>query len=179
MRSFSVKTRIIFLSILLVAAAVCMVLWQFTKNKKIGWINLPEVYKEFKYTKELESKLMTTHNTRKHIIDSMEFEIRVLADGIKTEKTPDKRVLNYYNLKLQEYLQKKKEFEEDDYSNKAKYEEQILTQLNQYVKDYGTENGYQLLLGADGSGTLMYASQAIEITNAVKTYVNERYEGKN
>lgn len=59
----------------------------------------------------------------------------------------------------------------------GKYDEQILNQLNQYVKDYAKEEGYDIIYSADGSGAIMAASDDMDITDKIVAYLNERYKG--
>jgi len=147
-----------------------------TIEKKVAWINLPDVYKNFEFKKELENKLIKTTEARKMIIDSLELELRIISDEIQTGKK-DNNKIELFKQKRANYLTRKKVFDEDNYMNKEKYEEQIMTQLSQYVKDYGKEHNYQFIYGADGSGTVMYADEGMNITEEVKKYVNEKYKG--
>ena len=58
------------------------------------------------------------------------------------------------------------------------YTDQIWEQLNQYIKDFGTQHKYKFIFGSRGDGNLMYAEEQDNITSEVLTYVNERYQGK-
>lgn len=146
---------------------------------KTGWIDLPAVYKEFDYKKEMEAKLIRTEEARKQVLDSLEFELRILSEEINAGEQKDKQKIQVYQRKGEDYMNKKKLFEEDNYMNKNKAEEQILNQLNQYVRDYGAKNNYSFIYGADGTGTIMYGDKTIDITEQVKVYVNEKYKGVN
>lgn len=75
-------------------------------------------------------------------------------------------------------LRKKKSFEEDNEKMVKQYDENIIKQLNQYVKDYGEKNKYQFIYGADGSGNLMYADSTYDLTKKIIEYVNERFNGE-
>lgn len=145
----------------------------------MAWIDLPVVYKDFTYKKELESRFQKTREARRNIMDSLELELKILSNEIQLLRKNNSDKIIAYKLKRENYLNKKKIFEEDDYLNKGKYEEQIITQLTQYVKDYGHENGYAFIYGADGTGSLMFADEGDNITEVVKTYVNSKYKGSN
>jgi outer membrane protein len=67
--------------------------------------------------------------------------------------------------------------EEDNQVQTKKYDEEIITQLNQYVQDYGKEMGYAYIYGNNGEGSLMYADDARVITREMIEYVNNRYKG--
>ena len=43
----------------------------------------------------------------------------------------------------------------------------LINDINGYVKEYGKENGYPLIFGASGSGNIMYAGEASDLTDIV------------
>ncbi len=59
----------------------------------------------------------------------------------------------------------------NDISNK------VWKRLNVYIKEYGEVNGYDIIMGTQGSGNVMYAKDVIDITNEILNYSNNRYEG--
>jgi outer membrane protein len=77
------------------------------------------------------------------------------------------------------YLQQKELF--DGYSQELtmKYDEQILEQLSQYIKDYGFNNDYDYVFGATGDGNILYGAEPADITEEVIEYINASYQGKN
>jgi len=64
---------------------------------------------------------------------------------------------------------------------KAREEEQKLTQnavnrINDFMEEFGKKNGYSIILGADGSGNLLYADKKIDITDLVLEGLQEEYK---
>ncbi|MCG8319721.1 MAG: hypothetical protein MI921_09480 [Cytophagales bacterium] len=57
------------------------------------------------------------------------------------------------------------------------YTMEIWKQINQYISDYGHANDLNFIYGATGSGNLMFARDAYDITEEVIEYCNKRYEG--
>lgn len=63
---------------------------------------------------------------------------------------------------------------------KAKEEEQKLTQtavnrINEYLSEYGGDKGYSLILGATGSGNIVYADKSMDITDEVLKGLQDAY----
>lgn len=172
------KTILISVISSVICCTVFFFVFQSKQKNTIGWVNIGKVFNEFTFKKELEIKLKQTEQTRKAIIDSAEFELRVLTREIKAENGKDKEKITQYEVKRENYLNRKQEFENDNAAMGKQYNEQILTQINQYLKDYGKENSLDYILGADGGGGLMYAVEQKDITEAVIKYINERYKGK-
>jgi outer membrane protein len=148
-----------------------------SKQKKMGWVSLSDLFNDFALKKELEMKLKKVKDQRQGIIDSLEFNLRFLSKQIQAEQQKDKDKITTFELKRDEYIQKKKQFDEDNDAVAKQYDSQIISQMNQYVKDFGTKHGYTYIFGADGSGFLMYSLEADNITKEVKTYINDRYKG--
>jgi outer membrane protein len=144
---------------------------------KLAYIELSKVFVEFQMKKELEVKLKVVREKRQSLMDSLKFELQILSKQIEEQKGKDKDRIAVFSVKRDAYFEKQKHFEEDDANTAKMFDDQIFTQLNQYVKDYGNKNGYLIILGAEGSGALMYAKESINITEEIKKYVNERYRG--
>jgi outer membrane protein len=64
---------------------------------------------------------------------------------------------------------------------KSKDEEQKLSQtainrINEYVEAYGKQKGYMYVLGANGSGNIVYADKSRDITDIILKGLQEEYE---
>lgn len=146
-------------------------------KEKIGYVELNKLFNDFELKKELENKLTSVKQTRQNLLDSMEFGLRVLLKQIESEEKKDKEKIASFEIKREEYLQRKRETEEDNSAMLREYDKQIVAQLTQYVKDFGEKNGYTFIYGAEGSGTIMYADTTKDVTEQVKKYINTRYKG--
>ena len=145
--------------------------------KKTGYVKLIEIYDQFELKNELSQKLIGTESARKKILDSMEFELKALQLRIEKNNT-DKANLGKFELGKESYLYKKEEFESANQELSNSYNTQIWNQINQYVIDYGKENGYNYIFGTDGSGSIMYGEENMDITKEVVAYINNKYKGK-
>lgn len=171
-----IKVLFTYLVIVIVSVSVSFFINR-TSAVKVAWFNLPEVFNSFEYKKEMEKKYIKTEETRKKIIDSLELELKILVKSIEADRN-DKDKLAQFSAKRERYYEKKQQFEEDNSQMKTQFNSEIYTQLNQYVKDYGKEKGYKIVFSAEGSGALMYGDPVLDITQELKGYVNEKYQGK-
>jgi outer membrane protein len=142
---------------------------------KIAYVELESVYNDFELKKELEVKITTVQNLRKNILDSLKLQLSALSNRYSVKK--DEQTAREFEARKQEYYQKEKEFTENNTRTSKSYTDQIWKQLNQYAKDYGKEQGYTYILGYDGQGALLYGQDAVNVTDAMKKYVNIRYKG--
>lgn len=158
-----------------VILCAAVILYVHYTTPKIGYIAMQEVYDNFTLKKELEAKLQKTENIQKSYMDTLAFRIKLANNELQSTK--DKSKLAYLETQKEEYLSKRKLFSEQSSSMSQEYTKQIWNQLNQYVQDYGKKQHYDIILGGNGSGSIMHADQTLDITKQVKEYVNNRYKG--
>lgn len=166
---------IVFVAMGIVSVAL---LYSYTPSaEKTAFIDINKIFSEFTLKKELEMQLTKVKDARKTVIDSLELELKLLSKQIQTEQQKNSKNIVLFEIKKEEYLQKKQQFDSDLDAISKQYDNQIITQMNQYVKDYGNKHGYTYIFGADGSGFLMYSKEQKDITEDVKKYINNRYKG--
>jgi outer membrane protein len=81
-------------------------------------------------------------------------------------------------IKRDDFIHRQKTLTEDNKQLTSQYDSEIFTQINQYVKDFSKENGYQMVFGSDGNGSLMYGDDQINLTKVITEYINQKYKGK-
>ena len=175
MKTFNKTTIIIFI---LLAGIITIIMYKHFTRHKTGYIVISEVYNGFELKKEMEKKFMVTKNARKKILDSLVFEIKLIEKKNQGKPKLISSDTMVYHDKVEEYLLKKQSFDEDNNALSQKYDEQIITQLNQYVKDYGIAKNYTYIFGTGGNGTLMYADEGENISKEVIDYINKKYNGE-
>lgn len=170
------KKLIIFL-VVLNTVFFSFYLYDRMRVSKMAYISISEVFNNFDLKKEYEKKINFTKESRKKIIDSLEFSLKLLGKRIEKDNAKNKDDLAVFEVKRNDYFEKKKAFEQDNARQTKEYDKLIITQLNQYVKDFGKEKGYKYIYGNDGNGSLMYAEEGDNITKEVTAYINLKYKG--
>lgn len=66
---------------------------------------------------------------------------------------------------------------------KAAQEDQAMTsgvvqEVNAFLKEYGEKRNYQIIFGATDMGNIVYAREAIDLTEEVLVAINKRYQGE-
>ena len=67
-----------------------------------------------------------------------------------------------------------KQIKEED----KKATQTVINDINDYVKAYGKKQGHQIIFGASGSGNIMYANEASDLTQDVLEGLNAEFEGQ-
>lgn len=164
------------ISIVALALAVT-VLVLHSQSSKLGYVELTTVFTEFEMTKQYRAKLEATVNARKLIIDSLEMGLKAQSRGIDGNSSMQDPNVQQFIYSKDLYVEKAKQFQEDNQALQQQYDMEINKQITQYVKDFGQEKGYRFIFGAEGSGSLMYARPADNVTKEVIEYINKKYKG--
>lgn len=145
---------------------------------KTAYIIIQDAYNQFDLKKEMEKKFIAIKNAKQKVLDSLAFELNLSAKTIDEKKGSNKYNETIYNRKREEFYQRRQSVQEDNNQLSKQYDQEILSQLNQYVSDYGKENHYEYIFGNDGNGSLMHADDALNVTRQIVQYINERYKGR-
>ena len=167
---------IVLLSLLLLIGALFFLIRSL--QQKMAYVDTVKLYESFILKKELETKLKKVEDARTKILDSLMLNLQVMSKNIETAKQRDQNEVNRFEAFREQYLQKKKEFEEDNSKTAQSYTDQVWAQLNQYIKEYGKMNEYKFIFGTTGNGNLMYAREGDDVSKELIEYVNEKYSGK-
>ncbi|GAB5400284.1 MAG: OmpH family outer membrane protein [Aureisphaera sp.] len=66
-----------------------------------------------------------------------------------------------------------KQIQEED----QKATQTVINDINDYVKEYGKQHNHSIIFGASGSGNIMYADEASDLTEIVLEGLNKEYQG--
>ncbi|TMM52151.1 OmpH family outer membrane protein [Maribacter algarum] len=96
------------------------------------------------------------------------------ASMSKKEVELKQELLNNKQQQLNNYQQAiQKQIQEED----QKMTQTVVNDINDYVKEYGKNHGYPIIFGAGGSGNIMYAEDASDLTSEVLIGLNAQYAG--
>jgi outer membrane protein len=148
------------------------------ESVKTAYINNIQLYENFELTQELEGRLEGTLKQHQYLMDSLKVQLESLQRELSNQEEPDRKLAMQFEMLRRNYELKYQKFEEEEQQLMQQYNEQIWTQINQYVQAYGRKNNYDYIYGTSGEGTLMYASDKREITKEVSNFINSKYNGK-
>jgi outer membrane protein len=163
-----------YLTIILSILAIFFSVISFFQNEsEIIYVNTNLVYEKFKMKSELETKYNDLQIIQQGILDSIKYQIQYIAENLSTNKNLESK----FELLKKEYLSKENLFLKQNESLKSNYNNQIWTQINQYISDYGSQHNFDIILGATGEGNIMYAKKEKDNTEKIIEYINAKYSG--
>jgi len=105
----------------------------------------------------------------------------------KQEYAKNKAGLSANERKLSEELIQTKQSQLAQYQQgiqqKAQQEDQQMTgavieEINAFLKDYGKKRNFQIIFGATDMGNIVYATDALDLTEEVLEAMNKQYRGE-
>lgn len=143
-------------------------LFNYLENKEpnVVYLDNVKVFSTFNLAKDLNTLHQKKLNSQKKIVDSL---VTILKS--KPEESPSEEMQKRFvfeNNKLKEMG--------DYFSNEVS--QQVWNRLNSYIKEYGEQNKYSIILGTQGNGNIMYGNPTNEITEDFIEYANKKYEGE-
>ena len=168
------------LIIIWLAVVTTFVVYKSFSHGELGYVIVPEVFDQFEMKKELETSLKIAQKIQTNTLDSLKKNLQYLyaqIEGEKDKAKKDKLVLEY-RVQQQYFDGKSAEIEQTNENIVTEYDSKIFRQINQYAKDFGEEEGYQLVFGSNSQGSVMYGDEATNISKEFIEYINAKYQGK-
>lgn len=146
--------------------------------RKTGYVDVVEVFEAFEMKQELKTKLDSELYGQQASLDSLMFQLQSLNNELSSKPNPTNEEIQKFQSLQTYYVQQQQLFDEYRQELTTKYDSQLFEQLNQYIKDYGEDNGYDYVFGATGDGNILYGAEPANITEEVIKYINDSYQGK-
>ena len=108
----------------------------------------------------------------------METRVNILGNKIRLQVVEDRNnndIAEFTTIR-EEFLNKKRKIEEENNALSKQFDAKILSQLNQYIKEFGKEFNYTYIFGNDGNGSLLYADDRRNISKEVSDYLNTKFK---
>jgi len=150
--------------------------WTLSAREKTGYVDLGQVFSEFEMAKEKEKEIQSMSFSYKNTLDSLALELQSLESQYSS--SPSKELEMAIGRKNMNYLDLEEKMQNSLAEFKAEADNQVWSQINAYVKEYGDQKGYEYIYGGNGTGSMMYAKETRNITGDVIVFINKKYAGE-
>ena len=174
------KFNSIGLGIVFIGLITMFVFTNQSKNK-IGYIDANKLLQGYKgmidVRKDMQEKAKIWEANVDTLIRDWENELRGYekerASMSSREQAKREEVLRNKQQQINKYresLQQKAAAED------SKMQQTVLDEMNIYIKEYGKKHNYDYILGATGTGNILYANDAKEVTEDILDNLNSKYD---
>lgn len=134
------------------------------------YIDNIELFNGFNMSIDLSKIHKKKIKTQAEKIDSLYTIFKSQIDAKK-----DNSILKVSQQKLQKEDEELTKMKQNFSSEISK---QVWNRLNAYIQEYGELKKNKIIFGTQGSGNIMYAEDAVNVTSEVLKYANSKYEGE-
>ncbi len=137
------------------------------QESKVVFADSVKLFNEFEMKKEMEREYDVQLLSMNKVMDSLKGNIE-MAGGLS--KAPKKLIEKYRLLSQQ--------LEEMYADAKQKINTTGWKRLNPLIFEYGDAHNYDVIVGGNGMGAVLYGKPEQDITDDLIEYVNNKYHGK-
>lgn len=158
--------------------------WVYLESKpRIAYVQSGYLLANYQGFKDASVAFQQKSSLWKANIDTLESQL----NSLKTEYSSQKSTYSKKEKELSEQLIQTKEQQLAQYRSgiqQKAYEEdkamtaEVVQEVNLFLKEYGQQHGYKMIFGATEAGSIVFAEDALNLTETVLEALNARYEGK-
>lgn len=126
----------------------------------MGYIDSTQVMQEYRGTKARRHQIDLQARTWQRSLDSL-----IAAPGAATEQRRTQQVTQY-----------RAELQQRVLAAGQQADQELVKEVNAYLKEYGKAQGYDFIFGATESGSIVYANEAKNLTADIVRELNQRYD---
>ncbi len=150
-------------------------------NEQIVYVNTDTLLEHYEFFKKAKTELQKRG-------DEIESELAGASESIQNEyasaqnrinsmsATEAKTTQDRLERKQQALLQRKEQLNDDYNMQMKKMNDELTAKIHDFLKEYSKDKGYKFILGYTKSGEILYAKDALDITQEVLKGMNEAYK---
>jgi outer membrane protein len=125
--------------------------------------------------------LQTQHEVWQSNLDTLKHEMDVAASNFQKSKTKvssseEKLMEELATAKQQQFMMYEQSVKEQYQNKDREISEGLLKRVNEYIKSFGDQHGYTIILAATHYGNIAYARKSLDITDGVLQGWNREYK---
>lgn len=167
------------LSIISLIGIVFLLLLHYTASDKVAYIDNVKLIGKYKGMEDARKLIEKNTKQWQNNLDTLakEFEQSMKKYEEQRAKGMDKKEMKLTEELLQNKQQQFVQYR-DGTQKRIKEEEnkitgEVLSKLNNIIKEYGKKQRYKIIFGANTSGNIVYADNVLDITDEVIEVVNK------
>ncbi|WP_394974420.1 OmpH family outer membrane protein [uncultured Croceitalea sp.] len=151
------------------------------QQNKIGYVDNIKLMDGYQEKIDIEAKFKTKADalSKKRDSISQAFQIEVQAFQAKAQKMSQKKAQEEYGLIQQrgQFMGQQLQQEEQQMQTAGQVEmDTVVSKVKKEIKAYGKANGYTYILGGGDGGSVLYGTDAQDLTQEVLKILNDSYK---
>jgi len=151
------------------------------QTAKIGFVDNSKLINEYQEKIDIESKLKVKVTAFQKRTDSLRkvFQLDVNEAEIKARGMSQANIqkLSQELQQTEQVLSQRLQFEQQQIAQESQSQnDSLVKKVKDFVKDYGTKNGYSYILGSNEGGSVMYGKEESDLTQTLLDLLNAAYK---
>jgi len=151
------------------------------QTDKIGFVDNSALMESYQERKDVESRYQEKSETyaKKRDSISQAFQLEAQALQNKTTAMSEKRAQEEYALLQQkgQFIGQQLQQEEQQLQLQGQAEiDSLVSKVKKEIDAYGKANGYTYILGKGDGGSVLYGSEANDLTQEILQILNDKYQ---
>lgn len=159
-------TVLLSINVFLIIILLSSLFIYFNSKSKIVYVNTTQLFENFTMTKEFKKAGEKEFNLIKIKVDSLYGKLQSAPNDSSEKK-----------LLMQQFIQHKEELEKFNELFATQQSSKIWIRIKAYSSEFSKKNNYQLIIGEQNGTVILAADEKIDVTNALLSYLNKKYEG--
>ncbi len=160
---------------------VLILLMASCEQQKIGFVDNVRLMDEYQEKIDVEAKFKSKADalTKKRDSISQAFQIEAQAFQTKAQKMSQTKAQEEYNIMQQKGQFIGQQLQQEDQQLQASGQtemDSIVSKVKKEIKAYGKANGYTYILGGGDGGSVLYGTDANDLTDEVVKILNDKYK---
>lgn len=177
------KRLSIILSILSIILVVVFFAYSISHQPKIGYVESDKLLANYKGMIAASEAYKSKFDIWKTNLDTLRSELEKEISKYQKEKSAlskkeDELSQKLIDTKRQQLIKYQRDIERKAGAEDKSATEAVLKKVNEYISNYGKENGYDFIIAATQSGNLVYAKGSLNLTDEILKGLNEEYESR-
>jgi outer membrane protein len=159
----------------------CVLIMSACQQQKIGYVDNVKLMDDYKEKVDVEAKFKVKAEAlaKKRDSISQTFQIEAQAFQAKAQKmAPEKAQEEYGKIQQRgQFIGQQLQMEDQQLQASGQTEmDSIVSKVKREIKAYGKANGYSYILGGGDGGSVLYGTEADDLTDEIVKILNEKYK---
>ena len=166
---------------IVVAIIVIFTFASCQQTQKIGFVDNSKLINEYQEKIDIQDKLQAKIKTYEAKRDSIRqaFQLEINEAELKSRKMSqaDLQKLSQELQQKDQIIAQRDQFEQQQIAQESQSQnDSLIKKVRSFVKDYGTKNGYDFILGSNEAGSVMYGNETSDLTQVILEALNAAYK---
>ena len=171
------------LNVLLLIGLAGLYYLHFSRAEKIAYVDSAKLLSNYQGMKQAKLAYQQKASVWQANIDTLTQEVQAALkdyekNSAQLSKKEQQLSQELLKTKQQQLISYQKAIQEKAAQEDRQVTQAVITEVNNYLSEFGTQRDYKVILVANETGNIAYAEQGMDITDEVLTGLNQQYGGK-